>query len=149
MNREIKYKLKIADKQEPGEGRRRVQDINFYQAGILDSWENKTSNYPSPSKDWFNKQFSEPQPVKCNNCIGGISVIGEIEEACECELCGGKSIRHYQSFWYDKETPDIIMSNPEIMVATESDLVFSVVTGMLFKGKYLQIVVNPWVELLN
>jgi hypothetical protein len=61
---------------------------------------------------WFNRNFSKPIPIKCENCYGkGYTIpVADFESAhyvsgkSECQECGGDGIDYWATFWYDEES---------------------------------------------
>lgn len=154
MNK-VKHKLKIADKQEPGEGRKRIQELiigkNLVKnLPVLDNvipvkeYEN-CEECRKAFKNWFNTQFSKPQPIKCDECNGlGDIYTGYDKEGIGvvyCPECGGDGIQYYVSYVYDEDTIDSMLHYFNYVFENEDGTFY-----YEHKGKELKIIVNPYIK---
>lgn len=82
-------------------------------------------------KDWFNKQFSKPRPVKCIDCVGD-------------------GTGHYTCCWHDDDLENAIRNLESL---NETTFYYDVLDDNLtvfsqWKGKDLKIIVNPFVGMV-
>jgi hypothetical protein len=125
---EIDYKriyfATIKDILEP----KRIGDIEpnlIVQMGLLFEPVLEYPDYMREFKDWFNKQFAEPKPVKCCKCDGSGVFVGT------CPVCNDTGIEKYISYVYDDETKKLMDLN-----AYENGL---------WNNRPLEIISNPFV----
>lgn len=137
-------KLIISDRQAAGEGRQRVQFIGLSviqqiipkrKGGMQPTNFNDTERF----KDWFNKQFSEPQPVECAKCKGRGKTLEFYQEFVKCDCGCDNGISHYISYVYDNNWDITDIGND--------------ITGQNYnwkwKDKELKIMVNPFCEVFK
>lgn len=126
--------IRIADKQEPGEGRVRVQDTDI-------------------SKEDFGRQFSEPKPVVCHWCKGtGLIPNYDVGGMRPDPECNGDGISGYISYVYDEDMETFweLFSNmgwDDDTTDFENSSVAD--TNWKIEGKPWNIIINPYLYLVT
>jgi hypothetical protein len=109
-------------------------------------------------KNWFNYQFSNPKPVKCDHCNCGKELWDNI-----CPECGGDGIGSYIGYVHDEDIPESILRNEKYDIWPESysrgELLLRSFFGFILrlglaisglkKKKELKIIVDPFCWLVR